>query len=361
MESVVLQNVDRPIFFCYTCDGWSSFVDSRSSKRQAEVLVRRCGRHREEYLLQRGVLRTLSASDGGSQVVHLIVPPRPLRRGRGSWNVFVAAGECWGTLRSLGHRGISVTVYLQDGALHESSLRKFRGKHEVWYDVDICPVDAPERDILYNSEWVFGLQCKAHSCSNGLKWGLVSDVTASEVEDAHIVVQSLINSSMSLHSMMDVFLQQHLVFREDDDDLQSITDFWEFLDVHDPGMLALLAEVDPMWEGGRLRVRSDLQHDPECWSKVSVCIAFCWRWLSWSDTRWVRAGRSARYYLRSLAAGIAGQAALCLSDPHVSSYHLKGHNSSTVAIKRFSPSVRSPPSLQSESSRTTGCFGEQRR
>ena len=146
METVVVEHVDRPILFCYMCDGWGSFVGRRTTRRQGEMVVQHYGRHREEYLLQRSVLRTLSPSASGHQLMNLISPPRPLRLGRGSWNIFVAAGEFFGTLRSLGHRGISVTVYLQDGALDESSLRKFRGKHEVWYDNDICPVDAGDRD-----------------------------------------------------------------------------------------------------------------------------------------------------------------------------------------------------------------------
>ena len=82
----------------------------------------------------------------------------------------------------------------------------------MWYDNDICPVDAGDRDILHNSDWVFGVQCKSHSCSNAVKWGFTSEVADSAVEDAHIVVQSLLNSSMLLHSKMDAFLPQYLDF-----------------------------------------------------------------------------------------------------------------------------------------------------
>jgi len=112
--------------------------------------------------------------------------------------------------------------------------------------------------MLYNSEWVFGVQCKAHSCSNALKWGLMSEVTASEVEDAHVVVQSLLNSSMSLHSNMDVFLQKYMVFTDSGDDLESVAEFCEFLDVTDPKVLALLVEVNPMWVADKLNVSSHL-------------------------------------------------------------------------------------------------------
>ncbi len=81
---------------------------------------------------------------------------------------------------------------------------------------------------------------------------------------------------------------------------------------------------------------SHLAAAPDGWEKISLCLAHCWRLVSWSDTRWVRAGRSARMYLMSLATGIEGEVTLCIEDPLISNYHLQCHLKSTPEIKLWS-------------------------
>lgn len=334
VETLVAEHQARPVLISYQCDGWGTNIGGRSVRAHGSVTVRHHGRFREEFLLQRVVLR-LRRPGVGDDMRMVMFPPRPLTEGKGSWNVWSAASEALGTLRSLGHSGIAVTVYLQDGALHESTFTKFRGKHMAWYDHDLG-ADRGDGRFLQLSDWVIGVQCTAHACSNALRWGLMSHFEKHQVEDAHIVVQSLINSSMGLHDRLDLFVQRHMSFVDfRDDDLEEVAVFWEFLGVTDVQMLALLVEVNPQWNGTSLQVRAHLRDDPACWEKVTACLAHCWRWVPWSDTRWVRAGRSAKYYLRSLVTGIEGHVKLCLSDPVMSNYHLQGHNRCTVDIKLF--------------------------
>lgn len=140
---------------------------------------------------------------------------------------------------------------------------------------------------------------------------------------------------MSLHSEMSAFLQTYLKFLRSDDADEEIEHFWRFFDVRDPFLLALMVEVNPWWDGANLVVRETLMYDPECLSKVSTVLAHCWHWATWSDTRWVRAGRRARFYLKSLATGIAGEVRLCMDHPRISKYHMQGHTRCTPGATAF--------------------------
>lgn len=192
-----------------------------------------------------------------------------------------------------------------------------------------------EQDTMYDIDWVVGMQCKAHSCSNALKWGMQGEIDISRVEGAHIVIQSLIRTSSGIHPRMDLFLQRYLDFRDMTEDKSELTDFWAFFDVLDPDLPLLFVEVSPAWTGDRLFVRASLMNDPECFSKVSTVLAHTWRWRSWSDTRWVQAGSCARRYLKILFCGIEGQVQLCLADDTCSIYHPGGHKRSNIDIKSW--------------------------
>lgn len=149
-ENAIGDQGERPLLLAYMCDGWGVFVESRQVKRHANIAVHHHGRH-EEFLLQRFVLRVFGPG-GHQQVRILALPPRSLRLGRSSWNIFTAASGSLGTPRACGRRGISVMVYLQDGALHDSSLREFRGQHEAWYEGGMLD-DGFEQDTVHDMDW----------------------------------------------------------------------------------------------------------------------------------------------------------------------------------------------------------------
>ena len=61
----------------------------------------------------------------------------------------------------------------------------------------------------------------------------------------------------------------------------------------------------------------------------------CLRWCDWSDTRWLRSGKCARWYIRSLLVGTDILVARVLADPHCYHMWLRGHEKSTFIVRRF--------------------------
>ncbi len=157
------------------------------------------------------------------------------------------------------------------------------------------------------------MNCCSHSCSNAITWGLGPWLTEQAGEDAHIEIASFKNSSDSLHLLLDIFLQKHVRFRAAQADANIVLSFWTAFDVA-PSFMNLVVEVDPLWCDGGLYVNPCLVEDVELWSKVTTCISYCSRWVNWSDTRWVKVGRCARLFVRSMAIGIPGLAAVAHQD-----------------------------------------------
>lgn len=60
-------------------------------------------------------------------------------------------------------------------------MQTFKGKHDLWYDDQVYPYEAESKWLMYNMEWIIGVQCTAHSCSNALKWGLMAQTDPDKI------------------------------------------------------------------------------------------------------------------------------------------------------------------------------------
>ena len=323
---------DRAVMVCHMADGWGRMINQRRYTRTGNFKVISCTRQKQEFLLQRMVFRTVGLRE--SLLEMLPLPPRPMDLGKGSWNVFSGIQQCAEHPRDLGHSGLVIVVFLQDGALHDSSMPKLRAQAELRYFADDGDDQATQDSKFMASllEWTIGIQCKAHACSNAVKWGITSEVSADLTEHAHIVVESLRNSSTPLVFHMTQFVQRHMMFKEpqDADDVRA---WYVFLGLKDE-ILDLFMLVRPEWTGTGLFVSAELAGDPAIWEKVTTCLTYAWRWSSWSDTRWVKAGMAARRFILSLDCGIEGQVLACLQDADVKGVEkLHGWRYATPAIR----------------------------
>ena len=128
--NMVMENRERPLLYAYSSDGWSTFIMERLAEDTMGATVNRRGRSRTEFLLERGIQRARSPG-GEAQIVIFAGPPRSLRHGRGSWNMYTASRNFRKTLREEGHRGTSITIYNFDGALVDSTVRKLKAFHHL--------------------------------------------------------------------------------------------------------------------------------------------------------------------------------------------------------------------------------------
>ena len=106
-EAMVLSRAQEPIMYVYMCDGWSCDISSRFQRTHSDLRVDRQARSRQEFLLERGILRCRSAGDQDHRPIAMVMkPPRCLSQGKAAWNIvtsateFVLACACLGTRAS---------------------------------------------------------------------------------------------------------------------------------------------------------------------------------------------------------------------------------------------------------------------
>ena len=142
-------------------------------------------------------------------------------------------------------------------------------------------------------------------------------------DDAHIIIKSLINSSEQLHMNIDLLIQRKVGFRNDAYEVTDVAAFWTCFEVKEK-FLDLFVEVDPVWDGENVLVNPSLANDPKMYAKVSVVIAYGYRWYNWSNTRWCKCGKCARFKTRSQFCGIDAAVDI-LFDVGRERYHINGY------------------------------------
>ena len=325
----------RPCLQVFQSDGWSCDIRSRFRFESQGAQVPRIGRLRTEFVCQRSMVKALI--NGEMKLAMRFERPRPLATKK-CMDVWVAACESCPMLKLAKHPGISITFYIQDGLFSKPFGRRMQAKHSLFFDPIHSPIrNAAERSVSELRDWVLCGCCIAHSCSRALKWGLKSMVSGEAfLEDTHVTISSLLRASTGLHLSVAEFVVGFVSYdRDDPEDLPELEQFWSFLDV-EPSMLGLVVNVNPLWDGRRLRVSSALADAPDGVQRVTTVIHYMMRWVDFSETRWCKVGQSGRLYLRSLLIGIDQIVRITVRNDAISKWHLGGYQRrSTTEVRTY--------------------------
>ena len=331
-ESFMKQYSDEPVMICYLADGWSCDLTARHRVWFAGASASKKDMWKGEFIMERAVLRAApSAGEPGIRMV--MAPPRLLSQGKTSWNAFTAACEFLPMGRCMGHENVCITVYCLDGHLFTSCMQKLKPRHQLYYE-HLQAEGNPLADLLKAMDWVVGIKCVAHACSNAVKWGLGPFKIGDTNDDAHLLIAGLRNSSFDLQNQADQFLMRHVRFRDGDTPLHLAAQFWLTLAVKNDYM-DLFIKVDPFWDGENLHVNGSMAGDPDCFALLSTIVGYSFKWVNWSDTRWVKMAKSARLFMRSLAIGIEGAVAMSMADSRASNDKLASWPRNTPIVRKY--------------------------
>jgi hypothetical protein len=141
------------------------------------------------------------------EIAMKIERPRPLASKKCN-DMFSAACDHCPLLKLSGHKGISVSVYLQDGLFAAPLGKRMHARHNLFFKH--CPLsfDAPaDKELCEMQDWCLAWCCIAHSCSRALKWGLKSLVSDNGMlESVHITISSLLRASTGIHQAVPQFI-----------------------------------------------------------------------------------------------------------------------------------------------------------
>ena len=241
-----------PSMLVVMSDGWGASITKtiRLQFPGSHVATTRKGKFRHEFLLQRGLFRSTLLT-GHTDLLFLLEEPIGLSKGKKAWNVYVGNQQWLPTLRQLGHKGITLSVYLADGALFTALERKYRARHLLHYRSGQDLGD--NAWYLENADWVFCIKCKSHGCSNGCHWGLKTIGDNFVVDNCHITTASLVNGSTAIHQRVLPFVFRRIHFRTRAASIDDIEMFWKMLGA-EPELIDDLAALDLDWSDNVLAV-----------------------------------------------------------------------------------------------------------
>ena len=162
----------RPCLQMFMSDGWSTDIRSRFKSESRGVGVHVTGRLRTEFVVQRTIVKALVSSDE-MQIAMKLERPRPLASKKCN-DIFAAACDSVPLMKLAGHRGISISLYMQDGLFAVPFGKRMRARHNLFFKSELCPLsfESPvDRELAELRDWVLSWCCCAHSCSRALKWG----------------------------------------------------------------------------------------------------------------------------------------------------------------------------------------------
>lgn len=290
-----------PVLHCYMSDGWACDLTKCRSLQTEAGRSSLVGRFRAEFLAEKAILK-IPNGDGSIDKAIRILPPRSMESKTG-WDVFAAANELPFLRLSLPSH-IIVSWHVQDGLHFGSMLRRQQSRHELFYDMQDDATD-PAAAARRAKDWVVGLRCVLHCTSSAVKWGFSSFSSEQILDDLHLSIKSLNNTSEALHSAVPEFVLRYVGYQDAPQGQDDRRQLWTCLGVPAP-LLDWILRVDPRWDpaSSKLWVSSQLDGAAGGPELIQDVVLWCLRWMNFVDTRWAGIGPSARQLLLSLCVGV---------------------------------------------------------
>jgi len=164
--------------------------------------------------------------------------------------------------------------------------------------------------------------CFLHDLANGIKWGVQSDGAKDQVDNLYKAMESCRNLFLEIHAHLQEFLSKHVVFDRTDVPIDAEMAFWKAIGVP-ADWLDDYCRVGMKWKNNVLHVSKELDNNPEGYQMLLAVWLHSMVWQTFSDTRWLQVGTSARIFLRTLCMGLDGLVSCARAG---GSYEYKGHN-----------------------------------
>lgn len=329
----------RPLLYSYSADSTTVVCQSIAvCGGKTGRLLRRTGKLRAEFLLQRGVLVAKDLDDK-AVVEHLIMDPLLMKHGKSAAHVFSAFLEFRDHPRTSGHRGIVILHGAFDRALLEPMIRYMRGRQELYYDEQASAEEGGRASVrlLQLTDWVVGTGCALHDAHNSLKWAVSKWYTRQSLKDYHVVTASLRDSFAWVVGELPGFLSSTVEFVEMEDAASDVAAFWSCLGI-DSNWLELFCDLNMTWdaEKGRLLVNARITEDSDMLELMTSAVLYLLRSETFVEGRFLGIGRVCRMISAGVQCGIGGLMKYTLKAPGINSYYLQGYSKLSNELILFS-------------------------
>ena len=322
------RNAD-PVLHCFQSDGWSTLVtDWTTAQSSTGPVVTRGGAIKREFLKEVSIIKTI---DVHRKIVGKIVmsASRPLDNGQSCWHIFQSSMEHFPLLRSIGFKGPSIFLALQDG-LHCVAFGKHHAAyHDLFYSSDACS-DVDEEEILHlhDTDLVFSFRCVGHVGSSAIRWGMARHSSEEIMKKLHVSTRALSSTSFSLRRNSSYFLLRHVRY-VDASELPPWSErqhYWSALGVT-VDMMDDFELVNPHWNPltKTLSVSACLLDFADWTACLEKIMLYAYSWVTFSETRLGKTGPTGRHWMLSCSLGLDECFSEVMQDPATSKYYANGY------------------------------------
>ena len=180
----------RPVLHHYSNDASSYLVKHSTTARHYEghLYVHRRGQTLAEFLCERSYYTYFDWCDEQHSVASVFLP-RSLAKGTTAMHCHAASSTSFESLKSMGHRGISIEHHCYDRAKLSALVDLAHAKHALWMEDFMKKDEASPMDP--NKDWVLGTGCALHDASKALQWSLARHITYPDLlKDLYVVIES---------------------------------------------------------------------------------------------------------------------------------------------------------------------------
>ncbi len=262
-----------PLLYCHGSDGWTRIISETVQVKLDQHMIKRHGKLRTEFNLERKILKK-TMPDTSISPWHLHHPGPCSMASQDGISSKLPSRR--GTCSAPRPHTTSSCIFMSrtDCTLTNSVVAKLVGMSYftiLVYDADRKDLLAAEKDI------VLCWRCTLHVASSGIHWGqLNATPSSSTLDDIHMGIKSLRNSSLTILELVDPFVQEYARFnRNPPADAQHVEVLWRVLGVSGH-MLTIVVEMDPFWNAADrvLEVSRRFEVDPKRYEKVANVLLF---------------------------------------------------------------------------------------
>ena len=255
--------------------------------------------------------------------------PMPLTHGKTIGHQFAVCVRDWKTARQLGHKGCCVEAYVFDRLAIQTWERTWKhwlASKRSSFDSMASP-GTPKR-VFHDTEFVFCVACAAHDAHNALKWALWFRFDDKQLtRDSWVSVASLRNSMDLLRKFAGEWVSTHLSYADpwSSAERDLWTTIWTSLGL-EPDLVDNLAETYQVkFTEGRLFVTRKQEGNPALISELCSVLFAVWRFVLFTESRWMTVGTSSRTIVASQLLGMGSLVEMIFAQKNVTCSYLKGY------------------------------------
>jgi hypothetical protein len=233
--------------------------------------------------------------------------PVALAHGKTVHAIAQACLKDWPSLRQLGHRGCAVEHYTWDRFGLTALERFFRQWHQLKAPSFVHLADQTPLAVLSLTEFVVVTPCAAHDAQNAFRWAMLPGSQDKDLlRDCYVAVESL-RGGMDLvvaHLGEWVALRASFVAELGASEIDHRRCLWQALGVDMETSEVLACELQLAFTDGRLCLAERVSGTAGLVETVTTALLSAWRFVKWSDSRFLTMGTSARAIIVALLTGI---------------------------------------------------------